>query len=808
MASQLHVLLTQALDANAKPISGAKWKFYVAGTTTPQAVYEDADLENSLGAVVTADSAGVFPPMFYDSSKSYRGVLCDAAGTPLPDRDFDPINVNISEELQDIRDAIDGKVDHYPENPYSTVSASYQSTLNAVKSKWWNGTNIVPTIGDGQALNGLANPDTSADPSMWQMWTLFSGLIYEPWKLAVANGDTGAAASLVAMATSQWAYILTKYTATELKQSTGGVANTSDDSRLHLMGMCWVHEMTGAATALSYAEECLWYTLTRFHDPLQTATDYAVSTPDGTAAKSDPYGVLYGASTDKASIETYGYISSSNEFGFGLAALYLYTQNVATKTACLTYAQSLATHTGYLTPAPVDASKSAQYLVYVGFNLDPNVAAPNATASAGSISGTTFTSGGTVTGTFAIGQYLRGAGVSPGTKITAGSGTTWTVDTSQTVAATSINGTLARSGHGDSNQTWQQGQNAHYGKPLRGTSSVYLGGTCMFAALNAWLYAITGTAGYLTMTQNVTNAIASTQGFGRIFNGVPYLIQARDPWSDGDNLAEVVRRCIPLAGVDTSGTLKLAIVNTAKAVMAGITDGYLSPDWLREKGVGTTETWLEDGAAGYGGNFGGGQAKPTQIMSNGSTLGLVVAAARLVPLVQTLGSGATSPVSIETLAAELAALKAAIDNRLPLKGGTLAGRLAFRVLTFFADLNSAGWPFLNWASNVIDQYNPSNGRREFYNGTTASPEMTIDANGLGVRVKGPLRFDTAVSENTYVYDNSTDVLFNVAADAYLVYRKSTKKWGLTSNGVLQIAWDTSGNSVQRGAATTGTPTLS
>lgn len=94
MAAQLHVILTQALDANAKPISGAKWKFYAAGTTTPQAVYEDADLANSLGAVVTADSAGIFPPMFYDASKTYRAVLCDEDGEPLPDRDFDPVNTS------------------------------------------------------------------------------------------------------------------------------------------------------------------------------------------------------------------------------------------------------------------------------------------------------------------------------------------------------------------------------------------------------------------------------------------------------------------------------------------------------------------------------------------------------------------------------------------------------------------------------------------------------------------------------------------------------------------------------------------
>jgi hypothetical protein len=52
----------------------------------------------------------------------------------------------------------------------------------------------------------------------------------------------------------------------------------------------------------------------------------------------------------------------------------------------------------------------------------------------GSISGTTLTVSG-VTGTIAIGQTLYGAGVSAGTTITGGSGTSWTVNNSQTVSS-------------------------------------------------------------------------------------------------------------------------------------------------------------------------------------------------------------------------------------------------------------------------------------------------------------------------------------------------------------------------------------
>ena len=63
-----------------------------------------------------------------------------------------------------------------------------------------------------------------------------------------------------------------------------------------------------------------------------------------------------------------------------------------------------------------------------------------------SISGTTLTVGTVTTGTLpAVGQYLSGTGITPGTRITAsisgtGTGSTWVVNQSQTVASTAITG--------------------------------------------------------------------------------------------------------------------------------------------------------------------------------------------------------------------------------------------------------------------------------------------------------------------------------------------------------------------------------
>jgi len=71
--------------------------------------------------------------------------------------------------------------------------------------------------------------------------------------------------------------------------------------------------------------------------------------------------------------------------------------------------------------------------------------ATTASGTASSISSTTLTVGGTVTGTFSIGMTLSGTNVLPGTYITAGSGTSWTVNQTQTVTSTTITGTTQKS---------------------------------------------------------------------------------------------------------------------------------------------------------------------------------------------------------------------------------------------------------------------------------------------------------------------------------------------------------------------------
>lgn len=98
MAAELHVTPSRATDANALNLSGAKWFFYLTGTTTPQSVFTTAALSTAHLNPVVADAGGKFAPIFFDSSKQYRGILrsADEATTYY---DIDPINAGVLAEL-------------------------------------------------------------------------------------------------------------------------------------------------------------------------------------------------------------------------------------------------------------------------------------------------------------------------------------------------------------------------------------------------------------------------------------------------------------------------------------------------------------------------------------------------------------------------------------------------------------------------------------------------------------------------------------------------------------------------------------
>jgi len=99
----------------------------------------------------------------------------------------------------------------------------------------------------------------------------------------------------------------------------------------------------------------------------------------------------------------------------------------------------------YVVPAfaiPVGTLIAVTGVTPTGYNTTSSVVTASSTLSfsaTGSISGTTLTLS-SITGTVSIGQEIFGTGVFGNTYITAGSGTSWTVSTSQTVSSTTITG--------------------------------------------------------------------------------------------------------------------------------------------------------------------------------------------------------------------------------------------------------------------------------------------------------------------------------------------------------------------------------
>lgn len=67
----------------------------------------------------------------------------------------------------------------------------------------------------------------------------------------------------------------------------------------------------------------------------------------------------------------------------------------------------------------------------------------------GSISGTTLTVNAVASGEVKVGQYISGTGVTAGTQIVSGSGSTWVVSVSQTVSETLIAGGITTAGTAD-----------------------------------------------------------------------------------------------------------------------------------------------------------------------------------------------------------------------------------------------------------------------------------------------------------------------------------------------------------------------
>lgn len=83
----------QALDTAANVLSGATLTFSLTGTSTPTNAYSNSTLTTPLANPLSANSAGVFVPVFLDPAIVYRVILKTQAGAVL--QTWDPANESL-----------------------------------------------------------------------------------------------------------------------------------------------------------------------------------------------------------------------------------------------------------------------------------------------------------------------------------------------------------------------------------------------------------------------------------------------------------------------------------------------------------------------------------------------------------------------------------------------------------------------------------------------------------------------------------------------------------------------------------------
>ena len=173
------------------------------------------------------------------------------------------------------------------------------------------------------------------------------------------------------------------------------------------------------------------------------------------------------------------------------------------------------------------------YIVDGAYRYTWRISTPSAAVFTGAISGTTLTTSNLTSGSIAIGQVLFGIGVASETVITAGSGTSWTVNISQTVAAESMStaapGAIVTGAITGTTLT------------VTGVTSgiLYVGQTIQSAgmAANTMITALgTGTGGTGTYTVSTSQTIASMTIYALNFTQIP----SSDGAFTGGNTVDIV----------------------------------------------------------------------------------------------------------------------------------------------------------------------------------------------------------------------------------------------------------------------------
>jgi hypothetical protein len=645
------------------------------------------------------------------------------------------------------------QVAQFPKNAFQAMSVAYDRVFRNLSDRfvYSSGNHLWPGV--SEQTNLCHQPDTTTPPTRapnpWTWACIHTGL-YERWRCLVDRGDANGAAAVAATIASDWAYMRSKWSLTQLKTLpiSDNFIYYSDDGCHYIKGLRQVIEATGDATAKAVIQEAMAYIFYPFLDPLQTGADLHVTpavTPDGHDFKWNTYGFLYGGVANASST---GYRSSLYEAKLAHTAAWLGQQSWvsgAYRTALLAYAKGMCDHyNGRLrTVASSDATKAVAGIHWIDFNLDPDVANVN-----------------------------------------------------------------ARGGGPDSQETYHTPyQSSYYGAPIRGHCAHFPDGSAEVACLNYQLWVAGFGASYLAEFEHIIQAMTDTRGYARDYHGVRVFGVMRDAWVDGQafgDLTRCVRQSIAAGNTttDPTGFFRQVVVNTAKSIIARSSEGYMTADWMgrsdRNPGSGLW-TWLDECANNYAGSNGAAFGNPRMLTTNGNAAAVVGAAGGLAAVGDPalLRSGLNYQVAIETLAAEVAALTAATEMKADLVGGQTFSE-PFNVKLFNTGFHHDGVSLYVKGDTAITRYG-FNRSNSLWEGTiggstvvqvgggsfgvlsaafrlTSSTALYASGNGWGVSANGA-QVATFTSSGLGVTGQTavTDVIYPVT-DAVTTLGKPSQRW--------------------------------
>jgi hypothetical protein len=584
------------------------------------------------------------------------------------------------------------KPDIAPTSARSLLTHSYYKAMNDTYSNWVGGnhSNVINYANGGGIYFGTTNFDPSLGSpsvSMWMRGTLHHG-IFNAWKMASAAVTAGDATQQpfrdrwAAVIEATWSDSTTNYSETNFRYSKQSgslpLCVTMDDVGIVGLYLRDVAEYygptsTNGAKAISYLTSLLINALARFRDPLQTGSDlidYGITDPvTGTAFKSNRWGVLYPDPSNGSAIAGVagGYSSSSFEALWGVLAMYLVARgnlSAALTTAFQNYAVNTYNFLQNLkTSAPSDSSRPSQGQMFAAFNLDPNINANN---------------------------------------------------------NSSVNGGMAYRGSYDTNQRYHQPVDAYFGKGIRALTAVWDICTIWYGVLCAQLYQATGTASYLTEAQNSGTTMVSTQGCGRMIDGLLHIGNLRDPHSAGVAWPWYMQIMQTTPNFDPSYVVRGALIRTARRIAASSDKGNLGPDWTGAEYSPNEKTWTWGETSAVQGSGGSGQAKATQQMTHGCGLTVVVAAMSVVNVETTIDTQDSKRSVMDQLGSMVSSIRSITDQTASRTSWTVNGRLTIQDATFYDNYEPNG-PVRNWytdgsGNRTFDTYNKNSYTREFWVG--------------------------------------------------------------------------------------------